>query len=169
MAQSKPVKFARMVDLPDMTDNNQGGFSNRYNIDTHELGESLRKLEKFKTKKMQVTVTQKVDGVSSMLVAFVAPVNDHTGGNRERTMRQDTDEVMWGNFGNADDAAKLPVNPAENVDAKRLAEMKSEAAGEAARKAAEERGEGTGEIGGPKGLEPTRYGDWEKSGRCVDF
>ncbi|MCV6636689.1 shikimate dehydrogenase [Candidatus Albibeggiatoa sp. nov. NOAA] len=25
------------------------------------------------------------------------------------------------------------------------------------------------EIGGPKGLEPTRYGDWERKGRCVDF
>ena len=25
------------------------------------------------------------------------------------------------------------------------------------------------ETGGPKGLEPTRYGDWEKSGRCSDF
>lgn len=25
------------------------------------------------------------------------------------------------------------------------------------------------EQGGPKGLEPTRYGDWEKSGRCSDF
>ena len=25
------------------------------------------------------------------------------------------------------------------------------------------------EIGGPKGLEPTRYGDWEKNGRCSDF
>jgi hypothetical protein len=25
------------------------------------------------------------------------------------------------------------------------------------------------EIGGPKGPEPTRYGDWEKNGRCVDF
>jgi hypothetical protein len=25
------------------------------------------------------------------------------------------------------------------------------------------------EIGGPKGLEPTRYGDWEKDGKCVDF
>ncbi len=27
----------------------------------------------------------------------------------------------------------------------------------------------TKEIGGPKGLEPTRYGDWEKRGRCIDF
>ena len=25
------------------------------------------------------------------------------------------------------------------------------------------------EEGGPKGPEPTRYGDWEKSGRCSDF
>ena len=25
------------------------------------------------------------------------------------------------------------------------------------------------EIGGPKGPEPTRYGDWEKAGRCSDF
>jgi hypothetical protein len=25
------------------------------------------------------------------------------------------------------------------------------------------------EIGGPEGPEPTRYGDWERNGRCVDF
>ncbi len=25
------------------------------------------------------------------------------------------------------------------------------------------------EHGGPKGLEPTRYGDWERNGRCSDF
>jgi hypothetical protein len=25
------------------------------------------------------------------------------------------------------------------------------------------------EIGGPKGLEPTRYGDWERNGRVSDF
>ncbi|MGR8922063.1 MAG: DUF1674 domain-containing protein, partial [Gammaproteobacteria bacterium] len=23
------------------------------------------------------------------------------------------------------------------------------------------------EIGGPKGPEPTRYGDWERKGRCI--
>jgi hypothetical protein len=27
----------------------------------------------------------------------------------------------------------------------------------------------TREIGGPKGPEPTRYGDWEVNGRCTDF
>ncbi len=25
------------------------------------------------------------------------------------------------------------------------------------------------EIGGRQGPEPTRYGDWEKNGRCIDF
>ncbi len=25
------------------------------------------------------------------------------------------------------------------------------------------------ETGGPKGLEPTRYGDWERKGIAVDF
>jgi hypothetical protein len=25
------------------------------------------------------------------------------------------------------------------------------------------------EIGGRKGPDPTRYGDWEKGGRCIDF
>ena len=25
------------------------------------------------------------------------------------------------------------------------------------------------ETGGRGGLDPTRYGDWEKNGRCIDF
>lgn len=25
------------------------------------------------------------------------------------------------------------------------------------------------ETGGPKGPEPTRYNDWERGGRCIDF
>ena len=25
------------------------------------------------------------------------------------------------------------------------------------------------EIGGRDGLDPTRFGDWEKNGRCIDF
>lgn len=36
----------------------------------------------------------------------------------------------------------------------------------AAPPAAEEEEE---ESGGPKGLEPTRYGDWENNGICWDF
>jgi hypothetical protein len=26
-----------------------------------------------------------------------------------------------------------------------------------------------GEVDGPRGPEPTRFGDWEKGGRCTDF
>jgi len=26
-----------------------------------------------------------------------------------------------------------------------------------------------GEVNGPKGPEPTRYGDWDVNGRCSDF
>jgi hypothetical protein len=25
------------------------------------------------------------------------------------------------------------------------------------------------EVGGPAGPEPTRFGDWERRGRCIDF
>ncbi len=25
------------------------------------------------------------------------------------------------------------------------------------------------EVGGRKGPDPTRFGDWEKNGRCIDF
>ena len=37
-------------------------------------------------------------------------------------------------------------------------------AGEGARQTAVRK-----EIGGRDGPEPTRYGDWEKNGRCIDF
>jgi hypothetical protein len=30
-------------------------------------------------------------------------------------------------------------------------------------------GDAVREIGGRGGLDPTRYGDWEKNGRCIDF
>jgi len=35
--------------------------------------------------------------------------------------------------------------------------------------AAEAKGKKAEEIGGPKGPEPTRYGDWERKGIAVDF
>ncbi len=39
-----------------------------------------------------------------------------------------------------------------------------QAADEAAAKA-----QPPGEVGGRGGLDPVRYGDWEKNGRCIDF
>lgn len=70
-------------------------------------------------------------------------------------------------------AADLPdgMDPEDlkGVDERRLAELKAEAAGERQRKKDADAGNTVPEVGGPKGLEPTRYGDWEKAGRCFDF
>ena len=52
----------------------------------------------------------------------------------------------------------------------RIAEAGKRAAAEAqARRQAEPASQLPPELGGPKGLEPTRYGDWEKKGIAVDF
>ena len=59
--------------------------------------------------------------------------------------------------------------PPDGLDARRLAEWKADSAGRKWREAAEARGEIARETGGPQGLEPTRYGDWERAGRCIDF
>ncbi len=37
------------------------------------------------------------------------------------------------------------------------------------RAAGQDQAEKPKEIGGRKGPEPTRYGDWELNGKCVDF
>ena len=37
------------------------------------------------------------------------------------------------------------------------------------KKATESQNKPAAETGGPKGPEPTRYGDWEQKGRCTDF
>ncbi len=37
------------------------------------------------------------------------------------------------------------------------------------KKPAKPKPEKVAENGGPQGPEPTRYGDWERKGRCVDF
>jgi hypothetical protein len=37
------------------------------------------------------------------------------------------------------------------------------------KKATESLDKPVAETGGPKGPEPTRYGDWEQKGRCTDF
>ena len=73
------------------------------------------------------------------------------------------------------------MNDAEN-QAEPLAEIEGAAPGKAltpearralaeaaTRRAQAERQAQPAELGGPSGLEPTRFGDWERSGRAVDF
>ncbi len=57
----------------------------------------------------------------------------------------------------------------KGIDSRRKADMVAEEAGRKARAKTDARGEKPKETGGPEGLEPTRYGDWEKAGRCSDF
>ena len=58
-------------------------------------------------------------------------------------------------------AAGKPLSPEAERALAEAAERR--AAAEAAAKAR------TAEVGGPAGLEPTRYGDWEKKGIASDF
>ena len=65
-----------------------------------------------------------------------------------------------------------PLNKtsSEQDVASRIAEAAKRASQEAeVRRAAEKKPNLPPERGGPKGPEPTRYGDWEQNGRCTDF
>jgi hypothetical protein len=56
------------------------------------------------------------------------------------------------------------------VKTRRLAEAAARALAEAeARRKSARPSDAPPETGGPNGLEPTRYGDWERKGRAVDF
>lgn len=65
-------------------------------------------------------------------------------------------------------APKPAPKPAQEPEAFLDARTKAEAIAEAVAQKSAESGS-VREYGGPKGLEPTRYGDWEKAGRCFDF
>ncbi len=60
-------------------------------------------------------------------------------------------------------AADEPTKPLSDAAKRALAEA------EARRKAREAEEAQAKELGGPKGPEPTRYGDWEKKGITYDF
>jgi hypothetical protein len=59
---------------------------------------------------------------------------------------------------------------ADPAVAQRIAEAGQRAKAEAeARRAQELKSQLPPELGGPKGPEPTRFGDWERKGIAVDF
>jgi len=62
----------------------------------------------------------------------------------------------------------LPPNAAPDKPLSVVARRALEEA-EARRQADAEAAAKTPEQGGPKGLEPTRFGDWERKGIAVDF
>ena len=56
-----------------------------------------------------------------------------------------------------------------SLQAARVSPAAARALAEAAARRAAKQASRPREIGGRDGLEPTRYGDWEVNGRCVDF
>ena len=63
---------------------------------------------------------------------------------------------------------QIPPNAAPGKELTPAARRALEEA--AARHAADQaEAERVAELGGPKGLEPTRFGDWERKGIAVDF
>jgi hypothetical protein len=67
-------------------------------------------------------------------------------------------------------AMKTKVPESKTVIAARIREAGARANMEAAERRAKEATQAPPkEIGGPKGPEPTRFGDWEKKGIAVDF
>ncbi|MGI9341741.1 MAG: DUF1674 domain-containing protein [Gammaproteobacteria bacterium] len=64
--------------------------------------------------------------------------------------------------------ARLSADDVTRVDAER--EPQADAASTSAATAGEgQQPQRAREVGGRDGLDPTRYGDWEYKGRCIDF
>jgi hypothetical protein len=63
--------------------------------------------------------------------------------------------------------ARPSADDVARVDHER--EPQADAAGTAAATEGKGKPQRKREIGGRDGLDPTRYGDWEYKGRCIDF
>ena len=62
--------------------------------------------------------------------------------------------------GDMNDKVKKPLPAVEKSDDRKRGPKPA---------AAPDSGDRAAEIGGRGGADPTRFGDWEKDGRCVDF
>jgi hypothetical protein len=62
-----------------------------------------------------------------------------------------------------------PTTPGDQPERTLSPEARRALAEAAERRAAQAQATPPVEHGGPRGLEPTRYGDWEKKGLAVDF
>ncbi len=71
---------------------------------------------------------------------------------------------FFGQSGKPKPSAPIIAQEISPLDARTLAENQAKLIADAQRKHHEHQ-----ESGGPQGLEPTRYNDWEHAGRCIDF
>ena len=67
--------------------------------------------------------------------------------------------TLWHTLRMVEDTSKSPAGNESDADSDEQSAVEAEQRATAREK----------EIGGRGGLDPTRYGDWEKAGRCIDF
>lgn len=85
---------------------------------------------------------------------------------------------VWSRFSSSADSPDVFTQPLQLKTEKEILQLVEDARMEPkkstddcanGRKSKQEKPKCSGEIGGPKGLEPTRFGDWEVKGRASDF
>jgi hypothetical protein len=68
---------------------------------------------------------------------------------------------------NTDNKAEVANSKPGEASAEPIAELRTDAIADDSASAGSEAP--PTEVGGRGGPEPTRFGDWEKNGRCIDF
>jgi hypothetical protein len=64
---------------------------------------------------------------------------------------------------------QIEVDPKKNSSTQPSVPLSGDLSDSTAATAAAGPAERPRETGGPSGPEPTRFGDWERKGRCIDF
>lgn len=110
-----------------------------------------------------------------MLLARLAP---RLAAARVATPRRWAAASPGGGPADAADALAAPLRERAEAELEALADGGIDDAADRKAKAAKKRADGgqttddaspVEELGGPRGPEPTRFGDWERAGRCSDF
>ena len=89
--------------------------------------------------------------------------------SKKQKMEPTADSTLLGGIGfekNGDQLAELDNNT-ESAD--KLKPIQSVSSGPEPSQSSAAVAENQTEIGGREGPDPTRYGDWERNGRCIDF
>ena len=88
------VKFSNIINF---SSKDASGFSNRYNTNTDELKTIFEKIPP--NKHIQMTVTKKIDGVSSVVVAFVIEDSKIDSADLRTQIAEKAIQWEWGNPG----------------------------------------------------------------------
>ena len=77
--------------------------------------------------------------------------------------------AQWPSELNSGTLVAMQIDPEKNSSTQPSVPLSSDFSAAGAHPAAAAPAQTGREIGGPSGPEPTRFGDWERKGRCIDF